>query len=640
MAKVYVNFDVSFFDTDYRNENFDFVYDNYFKKIASFLYAHNNFLFSLHLSGPFFAWLEKQHKEFIEILGELTSRKQIEIIGGGFYEPLFTFIPQSDRIGQIEKLTTEIRKATGKKVRGIKTVYSHWDNSLISSLKNCGIEYIMLDEELIPVKNPLNRPFIVEELGKTVTVFPVKKFNPETLYKNLNSALQNNNESLLFFTMSPKEFAENVDSQFFEKLFQSDLLNTKIELSTPTKCQKNISPCIKCNIPSSASSEVLKYALEPFVEKNKVTCDIKQFLYTYPVAYSLYCRMIYACMINDQCRGDKIRKMNSRELIWEAQNNLPYLYKGINATPDKKIREGLYKNLIKAEKITREVLPVQENSYAIDENNDGINEYIFKFLNYNAFIQLTGGCIFELDIFANNWNYSSAIRRNSLFDPLTDLYDKKLFMDHFFTNDKINEFSKEASLNNNCLGNLLYSVTGFDRSRNELFLQAHTLLTESKQSIFIRKKYLFTANGIQIQYIIQNASSEPVKTTFAIESNITFIDNSNDNLITDIILNDSKKTIKAQESFFKKDQISYIQFTEEKDNITFIFQPNENCGFALNPLYITRPQNGNITKEYQAHNAVIFWNLNIAPGMEIEKNLSMSIKTPELNCSKKSKKKK
>jgi hypothetical protein len=300
----------------------------------------------------------------------------------------------------------------------------------------------------------------------------------------------------------------------------------------------------------------------------------------------------------------------------------------------------VYKNLIKAEKITREVLPVQENSYAIDENNDGLNEYIFKFLNYNAFIQLTGGCIFELDIFSNNRNYSSAIRRNSLFDPFTDNYDKKIFMDHFIAPEKLNEYIKDPSLNTNILGNLLYNVTGFDRTRNELLLQAHTIIENTQQTVFIRKKYLFNSNGIQIQYIIQNAGTEPLKTIFAIESNISFNDEADDNLLTEIVVNDTKKTIKSTDSFFKKDQISFIQFTEQKDNVIFNFQPNENCGFALNPLFITRPKNGNITKEYQAHNAVILWNINIAPGMEIEKNLSLSIKTPNLTTSKKSKKNK
>ena len=86
-----------------------------------FLKELNNFsgvAVTLYYSGFLLKWLATKHPEFIMLLKDMQKRKQVDIIGGCYYEPFLPLIPHSDRLGQIEGLTTLMRELFGKKPRG------------------------------------------------------------------------------------------------------------------------------------------------------------------------------------------------------------------------------------------------------------------------------------------------------------------------------------------------------------------------------------------------------------------------------------------------------------------------------------------------------------------------------------------
>ena len=122
--------------------------------------------------GEYFRY---QAQIYITLLSELVNRKQVEIIGGGFYEPIFPLIMPIDRVGQIEMNTTHIRKLIGKKPRGIFLGDTVWDPSLISSFKTCGLEFAILHHSLLPANEPEGKNLIVEDMGKTLTIIPYQK---------------------------------------------------------------------------------------------------------------------------------------------------------------------------------------------------------------------------------------------------------------------------------------------------------------------------------------------------------------------------------------------------------------------------------------------------------------------------------
>ena len=61
--------------------------------------------FALHTSGPLVEWLEENHPEYLARVRSLVEAGRVEILGGGFYEPILSMIPHRDRVGQIRDFT-------------------------------------------------------------------------------------------------------------------------------------------------------------------------------------------------------------------------------------------------------------------------------------------------------------------------------------------------------------------------------------------------------------------------------------------------------------------------------------------------------------------------------------------------------
>ena len=73
---------------------------------------------ALHYSGVLLHWIERSHPEMFMSIEDMVNRKQVEMLGGGFYEPMLPIIPSQDKIGQIELLTTYLRRQFGKRPQG------------------------------------------------------------------------------------------------------------------------------------------------------------------------------------------------------------------------------------------------------------------------------------------------------------------------------------------------------------------------------------------------------------------------------------------------------------------------------------------------------------------------------------------
>jgi hypothetical protein len=88
------------------------------RPFLSVLYRFPAIAAVLHYSGTVLRWLDAKHPEFIMLLEEMAARKQIELLGGAYFSPLLPLIPAQDRLGQIELLTTHIRRSFAKRPRG------------------------------------------------------------------------------------------------------------------------------------------------------------------------------------------------------------------------------------------------------------------------------------------------------------------------------------------------------------------------------------------------------------------------------------------------------------------------------------------------------------------------------------------
>ncbi len=136
---------------------------------------HTSIPFCLNLSGPLLESLSALHPDYLNRVHRLVEYGQVEILGGGFFEPVLAMLPSSDRVGQIQRFSEYLLDLFGASVRGFSLAQSVWDQSLVSSLVRAGMEYTILSDSHFPSDIPSdNGPFgyyLTEGEGHLLRIF-------------------------------------------------------------------------------------------------------------------------------------------------------------------------------------------------------------------------------------------------------------------------------------------------------------------------------------------------------------------------------------------------------------------------------------------------------------------------------------
>ncbi len=624
-------------------DNISDIYLKKYKKIFSFLCSHPTLKMTLFIPGIVLEWLRKNHPEVISILSERTALGQIELLGGGYYEPVLPLILPADRVAQIESLTTLIRKLVGKKPRGVFLNESIWDPSLISSFNTCAMEYTFLDSRIIPQRQlhpqSVFTPHIVEDLGRTVTVIPLHqnckphlKQSPTEYLKFLSDLQKTQTSSVVSAFYSVDSFFELIESDWFDNFIALIKDDATVNFNTSYDFLKTNMDRHKSYIPAGCSSDIAVWTVEPCVAHagtltQAIYPTVRDFLAVYPEALALYSRMMYTSSLVSQCRGDKARKKAARECLFEAQNHSAYVYTGQGGIRDKNLLFHAYKSLLNAEKLIREADKFNENSSSFDFNHDGAKEYLCFFNTYNAFISQRGGMLFELDIMESAINYCLASKRIHKLDKVADIYPKKMFVDHLLSKQDFNKLSSGRVAQNASFATIEYNEVSFNRAKSSIRLVANSLWGENSIPVTLKKNYSLSENGILVQYIIKNEGTQNLKAKFAVENNVSFTSAKNELLKAEVVSSDSRDEPNTENFCMYKDGVSSVRLEDVDVNTGFVFELNEECAFSMEPYYTYRMGQANSFEgQYEAHTGIFYWDIDLSPGYETEKTISFTIK--------------
>ncbi|MFL5627389.1 MAG: alpha-amylase/4-alpha-glucanotransferase domain-containing protein [Ktedonobacteraceae bacterium] len=125
---------------------FQQVYEESYLPMIEALERHPKVRLSLHYTGSLLDWVEEAHSEFLERIAVLTRRNQIEIVSGGYYEPILPSIPDNDKVAQIRRLTARIQRDFGTTASGMWPAERVWEPGLPRLLREAEIEWTILDD--------------------------------------------------------------------------------------------------------------------------------------------------------------------------------------------------------------------------------------------------------------------------------------------------------------------------------------------------------------------------------------------------------------------------------------------------------------------------------------------------------------
>ncbi|MCG8477867.1 MAG: DUF1926 domain-containing protein [Spirochaetales bacterium] len=470
------------------------LYEHSYKPFLKLLYNHEDIKFTLYYSGLLIEWLEKHHSEFVDVLTEMVKRRQVELLGGAFFEPLLPLIPRTDRIGQIERLTTHIRKCFGRRPRGAWIPESIWDQRIAGNLNAGGIEYAFLRDSAFRVDctegvwarpTAMNgakrgserraarasqyRPVLTEDQGKTLALFPLawdltsRMFvdTPETIIAEIKDMAAESASTIDVPGGERRGDRSPVVSLIFDGSrlgYDAEHTRAGIEwydrfLDLVTQNRDWISVGIPNRIVRIAHSRERRYAPAsslgglmdwlttvvpiPETTSRDTWLSFRSIMEEYPESSRLYARMQHTHVLVNQVRGDKYRKMTAREELWRGQSHYAYWHNRTGGIYRSSLRKATYAALIEAEKTTRErgiFIPAVSR---LDVDLDGEEEILYQGNEINAYIDRAGARLFELDHVPRNWNYLDTLERRPepFHDTATveygyDRWPRSAFVDH------------------------------------------------------------------------------------------------------------------------------------------------------------------------------------------------------------------
>jgi 4-alpha-glucanotransferase len=123
-----------------------FNHERAYEPLLAALEAHPRVSMALHYSGPLLEWLQAERPAFVERLAALSARGQVEIMGGGYFEPVLPALPERDRLGQLTRMRAELERLFGQAPRGAWLAERVWEPDLPTSLAGAGYGWTILDD--------------------------------------------------------------------------------------------------------------------------------------------------------------------------------------------------------------------------------------------------------------------------------------------------------------------------------------------------------------------------------------------------------------------------------------------------------------------------------------------------------------
>lgn len=158
---------------------FEEAYRQAYEPMLDALERYPSIHMSLHYSGCLIDWLSANHPDFIGRLDALANRGQVEIMGGGYYEPILPSIPDADKLGQLEKMNSWVESTFGHRPSGMWLAERVWEPQLPKTIARAGIQWTVVDDthfKMVGLNDQdLFGYYVTEEEGQTLRVYGSSK---------------------------------------------------------------------------------------------------------------------------------------------------------------------------------------------------------------------------------------------------------------------------------------------------------------------------------------------------------------------------------------------------------------------------------------------------------------------------------
>jgi 4-alpha-glucanotransferase len=443
--------------------NFDDVLERAYKDsylpFIEVLSHHPSIRMGLHYSGPLLQWIEFAHPEYFDRLRAMVASGQVEMVGGGFYEPILVTIPPDDRLEQIARLAAYTEKHFKSRPRGAWLAERVWEPQLPSCLAPAGVEYTLVDDNHFLGAGfefeQLFGYYISEDLGYAVKILPgLKSLRYLIPFRDVGETTEflraaagrhpggfaAMGDDLEKFGVWPETNKHCYHDGWLDRFFTALEKSTDwLATSTPSDAVASHAPLGRADLPAASYTEMMEWSLptpareryHSLLDQFSSRADVMPFLrggiwrsfFTkYSEANLLHKKMLHVSQkirrLSRSRRFDRAFRKARREattLLLRGQCNDPYWHGVFGGLYSPHLRTAVWRSLEQAETIA-DGLAHHKKPFAhaatLDYNADGRDEIYLTSDRYAALVVPDdGGTIAALDFRPPNVTLINSLAR-------------------------------------------------------------------------------------------------------------------------------------------------------------------------------------------------------------------------------------
>lgn len=560
--------------------NFDSVFNEAFERsyrpFFEVLDKHPRVVIACHFSGSLIDWLEAHKPDFMDTLGKMAGRGQLEFVGGGYYEPIYGLIPKRDLAGQIRVMSEKIRTRFGKTPDGAWLTERVWDPDLTVSLADAGVKYTILDDfhfEKAGKRPPVTGYYRTTSGGKGLDLFasmkqlrylvPFRK--AEESLEFIHSTAASPQDVFVFaddcekFGMWPGTFDWVYNQGWLDHFLSLIEKDDSIQIYTFAQFRKKFKPKGLVKVPHASYSEMMEWSGGRFYN----------FLNKYPESRYMRDRMwqVSQAIAKDAAasNGSKPLVQKAKENLYKAQCNCPYWHGVFGGLYLHHLRASVFENLIQAESLLQARSKKQAASEIRRVKLDSGERWQLRQKDLVSFFNARyGASLEELDFIPKSVNLMCNIQRRQepyhetvlnkkpsavpSTEPLSihqilgskeagleghlhyDRYHRFSFLDHVFAMPITLKMFGESSYEEcgDFVGALFKARVKAGKGPKKILFERKGFveLNGRRHPVHITKSVCpKDRNGLEVVYQVTNRSRAPIRFVFGTELNFSIGDN-------------------------------------------------------------------------------------------------------------------
>jgi alpha-amylase len=421
------------------------------------LERHPKVKVSVHFSGYLLHWIAENYPEVINILKKLVAANQVELLTGGYYEPILSIIPDADKIGQIRKLTDYLsaKFPVHPEIEGMWLAERVWEPHLPKALAEAGVKYVCVDDshfKSVGIRDSdLFRCYVTEEQGHRLGIFPINQDlrylipfeTPEKIVEYLHSVASHDPGAGAFYFDDGEKFGVwpgTYDSVYtkgwLEHFFALLEKNSSwINLNTFGEYWDKVGSHSRVYLPTASYSEMMEWALpaEQAQLMEKALHDVQPrfrpflrggfwrfFLVKYPESNHLHKKMLSVskqmAALRQTAKANEAQLSEAQDALWMGQSNDPYWHGVFGGLYLTNLRTANFQALVKAEALCDQLQFAQSKTklhHEIEDFDfDGQKEIVVKTESANYLVAPEyGGALVELDYKKRPFNLIDTLAR-------------------------------------------------------------------------------------------------------------------------------------------------------------------------------------------------------------------------------------